>query len=158
MKGPRGVSAAVGRAIGAAWRALPGDLLGRVVLNASHVPARSGRVVSRTMHAPSGEATLVEDPRLALFLDAVPLRPYAMTLGRYILARGSLPDPIVRHELEHVRQWSRLGPLFLPLYLADSALHVLSGGDRYLDNRFERTARARERPADQPTALSPEPG
>jgi hypothetical protein len=158
VRGPGWLIAAVRRATGAAWRALPGDLLGRVVLNACQVPARSGRLVPRGGLAPSGEATLVEDPRLALFLDVVPLRPGAVTLGRYILARGPLAGPVVRHELEHVRQWSGLGPLFLPLYLAESALQMLRGGDRYLDNRFERVARARERPATQPTALSPEPG
>jgi hypothetical protein len=48
------------------------------------------------------------------------------------------------HELEHVRQWRRYGPLFGLLYLAASAVAFARGGRWYGDNRFEAEARAAE--------------
>ncbi len=123
-----------------AWRALPGDLVGLAVM-ALCGGLRPTREVPRDDGPP---ALLVEDPRAALYLDNVPLRPYAQTLGRYIVAREKLPDTIIRHELEHVGQWSRLGPLFLPVYGAASLVAILAGRNRYRDNIFEIAARARE--------------
>lgn len=123
-----------------AWRRLPGDLLGQAVIRLS-----GGLSVSREVPRAEGPpAILVEDPRAARYLDHVPLQPYAQTLGRYIFARERVSDAILRHELEHVRQWRALGPLFLPLYGLASIRAVLGGGDRYRDNRFEVGARARE--------------
>jgi hypothetical protein len=46
------------------------------------------------------------------------------------------------HEQVHVRQYERWGVLFVPAYLASSAVQLLRGGRPYLDNRFEREARA----------------
>jgi hypothetical protein len=46
------------------------------------------------------------------------------------------------HELVHVRQYERWGPLFVPAYLASSAIIWLRGGDPYRDNPFEREAYA----------------
>ncbi len=137
---------AIGR-LRRAWRALPGDLLGRAVLVAfaPGASARRGPVGGlRDREGPPLEALVVEDARLAHYLDAVPLRPTAQTLGRYVLARRPLPPGTVRHELEHVRQWARWGPFFLPLYLAESARALATGGDTYRDNRFEIAARAAE--------------
>ena len=123
-----------------AWRTLPGDLIGLAIMRLC-----GGLTPTREIPRPDGPpALLVEDPRAGRYLDHVPLRPYAQTLGRYILAREQLPDAIVRHELEHVRQWSRLGPLFLPVYGAASVVAILAGRNRYLDNSFEVAARAQE--------------
>ena len=44
------------------------------------------------------------------------------------------------HELVHVRQYERWGPLFVPAYLAASAWMLVSGRDPYYDNHFERAA------------------
>jgi hypothetical protein len=126
-------------AVSAAWRA-PGDAMGRAVLAGCGVPADGATVAVPG----AGEATLVADPRLGRYLDAAPLRPYAPTLGGYVLSREPIPPPIVRHELVHVRQWARLGPLYLPLYGAASLRAMLAGGDRYRDNAFEVAARAAE--------------
>jgi len=123
-----------------AWAALPGDLVALSVMRLCG-GLQPTREIPREGALP---VLLVEDPRASRYLDNVPLRPYAQTLGRYILARERLPDATVRHELEHVRQWSRLGPLFLPLYGAASFLAILAGRNRYLDNTFEVAARARE--------------
>jgi len=119
----------------AAWRALPGDLIGRAVLRLARVP------VTRTVAVDGvGRVDLAEDPRLGRWLDAIPRTPTAMTFGRIVLAREPLSDAVVAHEAEHVRQWTALGPLYLPAYLAASAEAALRGGDRYRANRFEAAA------------------
>jgi hypothetical protein len=145
---------AEGRPARNAWRALPGDLAGLAVMRLC-----GGLRPSREVSRPNGPpALLVEDPRAARYLDHVPLKPYAQTLGRYILARGRLPDQTIRHELEHVGQWSRLGPLFLPVYGAASLVAVLAGRNRYFDNVFEIAARAREPETWPPNARDLESG
>jgi len=123
-----------------AWRSMPGDLLGQAVVRLCGVTAPSRRV----QLADGTEALLYEDARLGLYLDNVPLRPYAQTLGRIVVAREAMPAGTIRHELEHVRQWRRLGPLFLVVYGLESMRVMLMGGHRYRDNRYELAARARE--------------
>ena len=128
------------RKVGVLWGALPGDLLGMVVMRLCGIAGPTRRVA-----LPDGtEALLVEDTRAALYLDNVPLRPYAQTLGRYVVARERIPDGTIRHELEHVRQWNRLGPLFLVAYGFESLRVLLMGGHRYFDNRYELAARSHE--------------
>lgn len=69
----------------------------------------------------------------------------AVTLGHVILAPGRPELERSRaHEQVHVRQYERWGPFFLPAYAASSAWQFLRGGDPYLDNVFEREARATE--------------
>lgn len=66
----------------------------------------------------------------------------ALTLGHVVLAVDARAlDACRAHELAHVRQYERLGPLFLPLYAASSLWQALRGRDAYRDNRFEREAR-----------------
>jgi hypothetical protein len=131
------------------WRALPGDLVGLAVMRLCG-GLRPTREVPRAEGPP---ALLVEDPRAGRYLDNVPLKPYAQTLGRYILSRERLPDTIVRHELEHVGQWTRLGPLYLPVYGTSSFLAILAGRNRYFDNIFEIAARSREGETWSPNAV-----
>ncbi|HUP30909.1 MAG TPA: hypothetical protein VM122_12085 [Usitatibacter sp.] len=70
----------------------------------------------------------------------------ALTLGHAILGLdGATLDHCRCHEQVHVRQYERWGPLFLPLYVASSALQLACGRDPYRDNRFEREAFAQER-------------
>ena len=102
-----------------------------------------GRVVRRG----TVSALMVEDPRTARYLDHQAMPVYAQTLGRYVFARERLPDGTVAHEIEHVRQWQRLGPLFLPAYFASSGLALLRGRHPYDANRYEQAARRRERGA-----------
>ena len=62
----------------------------------------------------------------------------AMTLGHVVIARTKADlDHSRRHELVHVAQYERWGPLFVPAYLACSAWLWLRGFDSYLDNPFE---------------------
>lgn len=73
--------------------------------------------------------------------ERLPNQPIAMTLGHVVLARNrdcfliTLP-----HELVHVRQYERWGPLFIPAYLCCSVGARLRGRDPYRDNPFEREA------------------
>ena len=65
----------------------------------------------------------------------------AMTLGHVVLGRDAACLDVTRaHELVHIRQYERWGPLFIPAYLLCSALIWLRGGDAYRDNPFEREA------------------
>jgi hypothetical protein len=45
------------------------------------------------------------------------MRRAAVTFGHVILTAVPLDGAIRRHELAHVRQYERLGPAFLPVYL-----------------------------------------
>ena len=73
-----------------------------------------------------------------------PLAFSAMTLGHVILAVDRMALAELRpHDQVHVRQYERWGPLFLPAYFASSLVQLLRGRNPYLENHFEREARAR---------------
>jgi hypothetical protein len=62
----------------------------------------------------------------------------AMTLGHVVLAQRQADLAACRsHELVHVRQYERWGPLFLPAYLGWSVYLWYRGRNPYLDNPFE---------------------
>jgi len=78
---------------------------------------------------------------VAWLLMRLPIEPVAMTLGHVILGRTAAGlDAARSHELVHVRQYERWGPLFVPAYLLCSLKLWLSGRDAYHDNPFEREA------------------
>jgi len=65
----------------------------------------------------------------------------AMTLGHVVLAVDQREMARWRvHELVHVGQCERWGPLFLPAYLTCSLAAWWRGADPYYDNHFERAA------------------
>ena len=65
----------------------------------------------------------------------------AMALGHVILGQTEADlDDAYEHELVHVRQYERWGPLFVPVYLAASVWQWLRGRHPYWDNPFEREA------------------
>jgi hypothetical protein len=64
-------------------------------------------------------------------------RHRAMTLGHVVLCIDEVDAMLLEHELVHVRQYERLGPLFIPAYGLASLIAVLRGGDAYRDNSFE---------------------
>jgi hypothetical protein len=66
----------------------------------------------------------------------------AITLGRTVFAWRALTDVELAHELEHVRQWERMGWRFPVIYLAESLRTRRAGRLWYRDNRFEVEARA----------------
>ena len=65
----------------------------------------------------------------------------AITIGRTVFAWRTLTDDELEHELEHVRQWARMGWRFPIAYLAASLIAKRAGGRWYRDNRFEVEAR-----------------
>jgi hypothetical protein len=82
-------------------------------------------------------------PRVARLLDVLAPRLHvlAMTLGHVVIGRDRAAlDATRAHERVHVRQAERWGPLFVPAYLAASAMAWARGGDAYADNGFEREA------------------
>jgi hypothetical protein len=75
-------------------------------------------------------------------LDSRPMRAGAITLGHVVAAVDDRTLERYRaHELVHVRQAERWGPLFLPAYLAAGLWAGLRGRNPYRDNPFEIEAR-----------------
>lgn len=65
----------------------------------------------------------------------------AFTLGHTILGQSAASLDIARdHEMVHVRQYERWGPLMGPAYLLASLVLWLAGRRPYQDNPFEREA------------------
>ena len=120
------------------WRALPGDLMGLMVM-------RSCGIAEPTRQVQAGDvrAVLVEDPRVRRWfrIHLMPIK--AQTVGSYVFAPEPVSAEILAHECEHIRQWERFGPFFLTVYLGSSAIAFLRGRRPYWDNRFEAAARSR---------------
>lgn len=77
------------------------------------------------------------------FVSMLPGRPFimAITFGHTILGQTGAALDIARdHEMVHVRQYERWGPVFGPAYLLCSVLLWLRGKDPYRENPFERQA------------------
>jgi hypothetical protein len=80
---------------------------------------------------------------LGWILRKVPIQggASAMTLGHVVIAADQFQlDRTRNHELVHVGQYERWGPLFVPAYFACAAAMWATGRDPYLDNPFERAA------------------
>ncbi len=79
----------------------------------------------------------------AVFLEVFPMvaGASAVTFGHTVLGRTQdALDDCRQHELVHVRQYERWGPLFVPAYLLCWLLLWLSGRNAYFGNPFERQA------------------
>ncbi|MGH2723562.1 MAG: hypothetical protein ACRDI0_04710 [Actinomycetota bacterium] len=119
----------LGRSLGYLW-ALPNTLLGLVLgVLAFQMPRVTHGVL--VFDGPSW-GTL---PLIRLF------RRTAVTLGHVVLSNRPLEGTLLAHELHHVWQSERLGPLYLPAYLV---VWVFRG---YRRHPFERSATAAERGA-----------
>jgi hypothetical protein len=125
--------------LGIAW-ALPWTLLG---LTAGLLGLFTGGSVQRV-----GKVIEFHGGLIDRVLHWVPIAggASAMTLGHCVLGRTKA-DLVRsrRHELVHVAQYERWGPLFVPVYLACSAWLWLRGRDSYHDNPFEIEAYGAER-------------
>ncbi len=72
----------------------------------------------------------------------------AMAIGHIIIAdRRAVSQRLLVHEMVHVAQAARWGPLFPLVYLGASVHARLRGGNAYWDNVFEVAARKAERNA-----------
>ena len=117
------------------WAA-PTTCLGLLVGALTLLSGGRGRVRQGTLEFHGGFTTWL--------LDRTPIRAAAMTLGHVILGLdGDWLDRLRPHEQVHVRQAEIWGPLFLPAYGLASLWAWTRGGHAYLDNWFERDARAR---------------
>lgn len=80
-------------------------------------------------------------------LSKTPVNAAAITLGHVIWGRSTeLLDDCRAHELVHVRQYERWGPLFLPMYLLFSLSNWAQRQHPYYDNPFEREAFGKDHP------------
>ena len=71
-------------------------------------------------------------------LERFPGNPLAMTLGHVVIARSEAGlDVTHEHEMVHVRQYERWGPLFIPAYLTCRLMFWLARRDPYRENPFE---------------------
>lgn len=76
----------------------------------------------------------------------------AITLGHVVVGVTQEALSYTRvHERVHVRQFERWGAFFLVLYPLAGGIAWVKGGNPYLDNVFEREARAAESAASHPT-------
>jgi hypothetical protein len=115
--------------------ALPWTLVGLLVGGMGLVSGGTARRRGRTLEFHGGAVSWL--------LDHAPIAAgaAAMTWGHVILGQTEAALDVCReHELVHVRQYERWGPLFIPAYLLCSAVISLRGGDAYRDNPFEREA------------------
>ena len=65
----------------------------------------------------------------------------AITFGHVVLCVDTVDPDLIAHELVHVRQYERWGPLFIPAYLFASLKAMVRGGRAHTDNAFEIAAR-----------------
>ena len=137
----RGDAAARGSALRAAvtacrllWTA-PCSALGAVLGCAVIAAGGSARRVGRTVEIARYHGAAPPGSRLAR-------APFtAITFGHVILGASHAELARLRpHEQVHVRQYERLGPLFLVAYPCSSLLALLRGECPYRANRFERQA------------------
>jgi hypothetical protein len=77
-------------------------------------------------------------------------RRAAITYGHVVLSNRPLEGRLLVHELHHVRQYERMGPLYIPLYLL---IYAFTG---YRRHPFEEAARLAE--VDPPAGRSFGPG
>jgi hypothetical protein len=124
----------IGQALRWIWASpwsLFGALLGLIVLLTGGRARRVGAVLELC------------DGGASWLLDRLPFAAgaSAVTLGHVILGRtAEILESSREHELVHVRQYERWGPLFVPVYLLCSAVLWLRGRHPYYDNPFEREA------------------
>lgn len=127
------------RTCGMVWQsalllwASPATLLGLVIGILTLFTGGRGRRVGRTLEFWGGFARG--------FLRHAARNAGAMTLGHVILGQHREVLDFARpHELVHVRQYERWGPMFLPAYGLFGLWQRLHGRHPYWDNPFEREA------------------
>lgn len=85
------------------------------------------------------DGILVFDSRVRGSIRALRLfRRSAITYGHVVLSNRRVEGSLLVHELHHVRQYERLGPLYLPLYVL---IWLFMG---YRRHPFEEAARLAE--------------
>jgi hypothetical protein len=122
--------------LGIAW-ALPYTLVGLLLGAIGLATGGHARIRGRAIEFHGGFVTW--------FVARLPLgeATLAFTLGHPVLGQSSTSLDIAHHhEMVHVRQYERWGPLMGVAYLGASLVLWLAGRDPYRDNPFEREAYA----------------
>lgn len=117
------------------WAA-PCSIAGLVIALLAVLLGAKARVKDGTLQVVGGH--------LAKGISRLPTRLtiLAITNGHVIFAVSQRAmDTYRRHELVHVRQYERWGPLFPLLYLSSSLVQAWKGRDPYFANCFEQEAR-----------------
>lgn len=127
------------------WRALPGPVRARTVLNVLNLSTPLGLLIAR-----AGQARVRRGPRGLVLADGFGPRVLdaaAFTVGDVVITRRDWTvlsrrrPALLAHEERHAWQWAACGGLpFLPLYLAGTAWSWLRTRDRAARNPFERGA------------------
>jgi len=127
--------------LGIVW-ASPLTLFGLLLAFPIYLWHGNGELVSGTT-----SALLVRGPLADWMLSRHPFGAMsAMALGHVVIAeQQGLSPRVLAHELAHVRQAARWGPIFPLAYLVSSAWAALCGRDAYWHNRFEMAAREAEK-------------
>lgn len=113
--------------------ASPASVLGLVVGVLGLATGGRVRCVGRTLEFHGG--------LVSWLLARLPVDAMAMTLGHVVLGRSAAALDVCReHEMVHVRQYERWGPVFIPAYLLCSLVLLVRGRDAYRENPFEREA------------------
>jgi hypothetical protein len=115
------------RGLGYVW-ASPNTLLGLVL----------GLLCFERPRITNGIVAFDGRPRGFLWVLGTVLRKAGITFGHIVLCDRVLEGRLLIHELHHVRQYERLGPLYIPLYVV---IWVFMG---YRAHPFERAARLAE--------------
>ena len=125
--------------------ALPLTALGALLLIVTWLFDRK-QCVATAQYAQAAIVFVVHGKLLGKLLCHHPLgNMQAVALGCCIVAQDeACAQRTLRHELVHVGQALRWGPLFPFAYVLASLWAWASGGDLYLDNVFERAAYAAE--------------
>lgn len=131
-------------ALGWFWAA-PFSILGLLI----------GLLTGSLPYTTRGGAVICRMSKFLLWFFPKDFHVAAFTWGWVIFTRRDLEDRkpsmngatdrrLVRHEMEHVRQAMRWGPLFPLLYLGSMAVAEAQGKRPYADCYFERAARRAE--------------
>lgn len=86
----------------------------------------------------------VLETALPKFMGSALGRFGAITFGHVVIGRSAAMLTQTRaHELQHVKQYERWGPLFFIAYPLSSLIELLRGRNPYWFNRFKREVRQR---------------
>ena len=126
----------VGQTLVWGW-ASPGTFLGLLIGFLGVLSGGRVQPIGRTLEFHGGFVTW--------FLRVIGRGAGAMTLGHVILGQErAILSACRSHELVHVRQYERWGPLFLPAYGLCAVWLHLNGRHGYWDNPFEKEAYAHD--------------
>ena len=122
-------------------RRLPALILTRLWAGPMTVIGIAAALASLTMPRRSGPILVCRSSRGFARWFLLRRGYHAIALGHLVLMVEEASPDLLPHEMVHVRQGERWGPLFIPAYLAAMLILRIRGRDPYHDNPFEVQAR-----------------